>query len=73
MKPFLAYSSLLILLLAAKCEEPTSPCIDESKINPTGICTMDYSPVCGCDENTYGNACQAKNAGLTSWEKGECK
>ena len=47
-------------------------CIDESKINPDAMCIMVYQPVCGCDDKTYGNACEAENAGLTSWTEGEC-
>ena len=47
-------------------------CIDESKIKD-GACTMDYSPVCGCDNKTYSNACVAGNAGVTSWTEGECQ
>ncbi|MBL3654649.1 Kazal-type serine protease inhibitor family protein [Fulvivirga sediminis] len=47
-------------------------CIDEEKINPEGMCTREYMPVCGCNGETYGNKCVAKNAGLTSWTEGPC-
>jgi len=47
-------------------------CIDASKINPNGICTMQYDPVCGCDGKTYSNACVAGNAGVRSYTKGPC-
>jgi hypothetical protein len=50
-----------------------TPCVDASLINPTAICPLIWLPVCGCNEITYGNECEATNfGGVTSWTQGEC-
>ncbi len=41
--------------------------------NPDCICTMEYNPVCGCNDKTYGNPCQAECEGIKDYKSGECK
>jgi Kazal-type serine protease inhibitor domain len=47
-----------------ECEEsPKTEC----------VCTQQYDPVCGCNQKTYGNACEANCAGITSYTNGACQ
>jgi hypothetical protein len=36
------------------------------------ICPSIYDPVCGCNQETYGNLCEANRAGVSILHDGEC-
>jgi hypothetical protein len=37
-----------------------------------GACTFELNPVCGCDDQTYSNACLANAEGISVAAPGEC-
>jgi Kazal-type serine protease inhibitor domain len=37
------------------------------------VCTMEYNPICGCDDQTYSTACVAAAAGVSVAYPGECQ
>ena len=55
------------------CHRPTGSC-DGAGVcrEQPEICTMDYTPHCGCDGMTYGNRCKADSHGVSVSFVGEC-
>ncbi|MCE7924283.1 MAG: hypothetical protein DYG98_14655 [Haliscomenobacteraceae bacterium CHB4] len=49
---------------------PPKQCVENPQ--PNCVCTMQYDPVCGCNNKTYSNACVAECAGIKKYTKGEC-
>lgn len=69
MNPSLLLLSFLCALLFS-CGK-TTVCINYDNVNPGVICTG-YNPVCGCDDITYPNECEAQKNGVVSWIGGVC-
>jgi hypothetical protein len=65
-------SLMFSVVMLLSCRDENNPdCIDSSRIRQ-GACPSIYLPVCGCNGVTYGNSCEAGNAGVLEWKQGAC-
>ena len=53
------------------CDPIDDDCIPDPQ--PDCICTEEYNPVCGCDDQVYSNACEAECNGIFSYTLGPCE
>ena len=59
-----------LLAIAFSCKT-TNKCVENPRKDC--VCTMQYDPVCGCNNKTYSNACAAECAGIKVYKKGPCE
>lgn len=72
MKNLMQLSVILILcLFAIACNKSDDSLCELGPTLDVG-CFQVYEPVCGCNEVTYGNDCEATAAGVPSFTSGEC-
>ncbi|NOT36037.1 MAG: hypothetical protein HOP11_01515 [Saprospiraceae bacterium] len=62
-------TSILIAIVQMSCNK--NEC--EEQLNNNCFCTADYNPVCGCNNITYSNSCQAECREIKEYTKGICK
>ena len=60
------------LSICAGCHKDIAPdCIE--KPYDGRACYQNYFPVCGCNNKTYYNVCDAASHGITNYKQGECR
>lgn len=65
------YFVVLILAITSLACSKNETC--EENLKADCVCTQQYEPVCGCNNKTYGNACEAACASIEVAHTGECK
>ena len=65
-------SCVLLIDATTACEKDSQKDCQETASN-SFCCRGYYVPVCGCNNKTYSNGCEAENVGIMNYTKGACK
>ena len=57
--------------LPTDCYDPTKDKYINGDAN--WACTLQFDPVCGCDQRQYSNECFAVVGGILKWDRGPCQ
>ncbi len=72
MKKILLFALVAFALSSCTKSDDIDPnCIEN--IDPDCVCGEIYNPVCGCNDVTYGNPCEAECAGIVNYTMGRCQ
>ena len=72
-KSFFAFALFACSLFFTACNDDDTITICEESPQTDCLCIEIYEPVCGCNEVTYGNSCEAECAGITTYTQGTCR
>jgi hypothetical protein len=73
MQTTLKIVGLFLLAFLIPAAHALAQCVDPAVVDPAIDCPPVYQPVCGCDEVTYANECEAYYYnGITEWTAGPC-
>lgn len=65
MKRFIGYITILLLIVCSSCKKDTIDNCVKGPVNPNCVCPLVTIYVCGCNNQTYENSCEAECDGIT--------